>query len=250
MKHFSPLWGSWACQTWTITLRSQRRGKMVASYWPVVGHVGSRKFPGQPAATVRPRSPQFMIILQPQLQPSLYPLPRKSNRSFGQPRRGTLTDTHWWVKVYMPKGQRRTRIWTSSFGQPGCRACLSSYKQCLKDMSLVVRAWQNMVHWRREWQTTSVFLTQEPHEHKEKSKRYDTGRWTSYVSSCQNVTKEGPKNSSDDDDDHFYGEEKEVGRIIVKSPWHFIFWIFARKEEESFCYCLRIWELPFLVSQF
>ena len=113
MKHFSPPWGSWACQTWTITLRSQRRGKMVASYWPVVGHVGSRKFSGQPAATVRPRSPQFMIILQPQLQPSLYPLPRKSNRSFGQPRRGTLTDTHWWVKVYMPKGQRRTRIWTT-----------------------------------------------------------------------------------------------------------------------------------------
>ena len=24
--------------------------------------------------------------------------------------------------------------------------------------------WQNMVHWRREWQTTSVFLPWEPHE--------------------------------------------------------------------------------------
>ena len=30
--------------------------------------------------------------------------------------------------------------------------------------------WQNMVHWRREWQTTSVFLPWEPHEHYEKQK--------------------------------------------------------------------------------
>ena len=28
--------------------------------------------------------------------------------------------------------------------------------------------WQNMVHWRREWQTTSVFLPWEPHEQYEK----------------------------------------------------------------------------------
>ena len=30
--------------------------------------------------------------------------------------------------------------------------------------------WQNMVHWRREWQTTSVFLPWEPHEQYEKAK--------------------------------------------------------------------------------
>jgi len=30
--------------------------------------------------------------------------------------------------------------------------------------------WQNMVHWRREWQTTSVFLTWEPHKQYEKAK--------------------------------------------------------------------------------
>jgi len=28
----------------------------------------------------------------------------------------------------------------------------------------------NVVHWRREWQTTSVFLPWEPHEHYEKAK--------------------------------------------------------------------------------
>ena len=31
--------------------------------------------------------------------------------------------------------------------------------------------WQNVVHWRREWQTTSVFLLWEPHEQYEKAKR-------------------------------------------------------------------------------
>ena len=29
---------------------------------------------------------------------------------------------------------------------------------------LIIAYWQNMVHWRREWQTTSVFLPWEPHE--------------------------------------------------------------------------------------
>ena len=33
--------------------------------------------------------------------------------------------------------------------------------------------WPNVVHWRREWQTTSVFLPWEPHEQYEKAKRYD-----------------------------------------------------------------------------
>ena len=31
--------------------------------------------------------------------------------------------------------------------------------------------WENVVHWRREWQTTSVFLPWEPHEQCEKAKR-------------------------------------------------------------------------------
>ena len=31
--------------------------------------------------------------------------------------------------------------------------------------------WQNVVHWRREWQSTSVFLPWEPHEQYEKAKR-------------------------------------------------------------------------------
>ena len=35
---------------------------------------------------------------------------------------------------------------------------------------------QNTIHWKREWQTTPVFLLQEPHEQYEKAKRCDTGR--------------------------------------------------------------------------
>ena len=34
--------------------------------------------------------------------------------------------------------------------------------------------WQNVVHWRRDWQTTPVFQPREPHEEYEKAKRYDT----------------------------------------------------------------------------
>ena len=33
---------------------------------------------------------------------------------------------------------------------------------------------QNVVHWRRKWQTTPVFQPLESHEHYEKAKRCDT----------------------------------------------------------------------------
>ena len=36
--------------------------------------------------------------------------------------------------------------------------------------------WQNVIHWRREWQTTPVFLLWEPHEQYKKVKIYDTRR--------------------------------------------------------------------------
>ena len=38
--------------------------------------------------------------------------------------------------------------------------------------------WQDVVHWRREWQTTSVFLPWELREQYEKAKWQDTDRWT------------------------------------------------------------------------
>ena len=48
--------------------------------------------------------------------------------------------------------------------------------------------WQNVVHWRREWQTISVFLPWEPHEQHGKAKRQDTERWTSQVGTSSLVS--------------------------------------------------------------
>ena len=44
--------------------------------------------------------------------------------------------------------------------------------------------WQNRIHWRREWQTTSISLLQEPRKQYENAKRYDTERWTPQVRRC------------------------------------------------------------------
>ena len=50
--------------------------------------------------------------------------------------------------------------------------------------------WQNMVHWRRKWQTTPVFLLQEPHEQSEKAKRYEVEDETSKSEGIQYATGE------------------------------------------------------------
>ena len=50
--------------------------------------------------------------------------------------------------------------------------------------------WQNVVHWRRECQSTPVFLSWEPHEQYEKVKRYDTVRWAPRLKCVQYATRE------------------------------------------------------------
>ena len=55
----------------------------------------------------------------------------------------------------------------------------------LRQMCHSEEFWQNVVHWRREWQTTPIFLLWEPHEQYEKTRRYDTGRWVSQVKGVQ-----------------------------------------------------------------
>ena len=52
---------------------------------------------------------------------------------------------------------------------------LPTYAEWLKDMFLLIRAWKYVVHWRRQWQTTSIFLPCEPHEEYEKAQRYWEG---------------------------------------------------------------------------
>ena len=56
--------------------------------------------------------------------------------------------------------------------------------------------WQNMVHWRRKWQTTSIFLPWKPNEQYEKAKRYDTERWNPRSVGVQYATGEEWRNNS------------------------------------------------------
>ena len=56
--------------------------------------------------------------------------------------------------------------------------------------------WQNVVHWRREWQTTSVFLPWDPHEQYEKAKRYNLKEEPPRLVDVQYATGEEQKNSS------------------------------------------------------
>ena len=49
---------------------------------------------------------------------------------------------------------------------------------------------KNMVHWRREWQTTLVFLQWESHEQYKKAKGYDTKRWAPRLEGVQYTTGE------------------------------------------------------------
>ena len=48
--------------------------------------------------------------------------------------------------------------------------------------------WQTVVHWRRQWQPTPVFLSREPHEQYEKARRYDTRRWGLRSEGVQHAT--------------------------------------------------------------
>ena len=151
-----PPQGGRACWAWTIMPRSQRRGK--------VGHGGGRSAPVWPATAVRPGSPPLCGVLQPWLQSSPDPLPEDSSRAFAQGLGGTLT------------GEGLQAQWGPAVGQPAHLGMSSIYVEQLKGMSLLVRAWQNVVHWIRKWQTISEFLPWEPHEQNEKAKRCDTGR--------------------------------------------------------------------------
>ena len=52
-------------------------------------------------------------------------------------------------------------------------------------MGLGGEFWQNVVHRKKEWQTTSVLLPWEPHEQYEKTKIRDTEIWTPQVVGAQ-----------------------------------------------------------------
>ena len=80
-----------------------------------------------------------------------------------------------------------------SFPCHGKRACITLWShepRCagpLRWAGHSAESWQNMVHWRTEWQTTPGFLTWEPQEQYEKAKRYDIGRWAPQAGRCPDL---------------------------------------------------------------
>ena len=86
-----------------------------------------------------------------------------------------------WVAIFFSKGSSWPRDWTQVFHIPGRGFNLWSYEPCCVEPPKTGHGgevWKKCGHWRRNWQTTSVFLPWEPHEEYEKAKRYDTERWT------------------------------------------------------------------------
>ena len=61
--------------------------------------------------------------------------------------------------------------------------------------------WENVVHQRREWQTTSVFLPWQSHEQYEKAKSWDTERWTPQVAGAHYATGDQWRNNSRNNDE-------------------------------------------------
>ena len=83
-----------------------------------------------------------------------------------------------WAACWLTAGGRWRFVCSrrTNGGRSGVPGMLPGHVEQLKGVSLLLRAWQNMLHWSREWQTTSVFLPREPHEHNEKAKWYDPWR--------------------------------------------------------------------------
>ena len=132
--------------------------------------------PGWPVAVVTAGSLPLLVIVQHQLDFPGTPSPWLQQGLCLSPWAAWWsTSNSWW---------RFTHSTRTSSGTIRVPDISSSYVEQLKGMSLLVRAWQNVVHWRMESQTTSRFLLWEPHEHYEKAKRYDTERWAPQVSRC------------------------------------------------------------------
>ena len=55
---------------------------------------------------------------------------------------------------------------------------------CPRWMSHRVEFWQDVIHMRKKWQPTPVFVPQEIHDQYKKAKRYYTGRRVAHVRRC------------------------------------------------------------------
>ena len=80
--------------------------------------------------------------------------------------------------------------------QPWCTFPIWNQSVVPRQMGHGGEVWQNVVHWRREWQTTSLFLPWEPHEQYEKAKRSDTDNELPGLVGAQYATGDQWRNNS------------------------------------------------------
>ena len=139
--------------------------------------LGSISAPGWPVAAVMAGTIHSWASSNTSSRLPWTPFPVTPAGPLPQPLGSTVINIQQLVKVYtLNKDQQ----WDNQNARHVIQLCGAAEK----DMSLLVRAWQNVVHWRREWQTTSIFLFWEPHEQYEKAKRYNTERWAPQVRRC------------------------------------------------------------------
>ena len=95
-----------------------------------------------------------------------------------------------------------------------------------------------MVHWRREWQTTPVFLLQEPHEQYEKAKRYDTGSWAPRL--------EGVPYATGEEQRAVTNSSRKNDVVGPKQKWHSFVGLSGGESKVWHCkklYCIGTWNV-------
>ena len=187
--------------------------------------LGSGSAPGRPMAAIRLGCSPFLGVISFSLPQT--PFPATPAGSLPWP-----LATHWLT----PDGQWRFKHSTrTSNGIARAPGMSSTYAEWLKSMSLLVRAWQNMVHWRREWQKASVVLPWESHEQYEKAKRYDT--------EDEPLRSVGAQYSTGVEQRNNYRKNEEAES---KQKWSPVVVVFGSESKFRWCkeqYCIGTWNI-------
>ena len=97
--------------------------------------------------------------------------------------------------------------------------------------------WQNVIHWRREWQTTPVYLLWEPHKLFKRTKRYDTKDETLRSEGVQYATGEEQRTTN---------RPKKNEAAVPKQKWHSIVDGSGDEAKIQCCkeqYCIGTWNV-------
>ena len=146
--HWQTVEGSRSSLQWTVTPSLRKDPRDASHSWAVDG---SRVANGSSEARVPCTSRRHPMSAPALPRPPSQPL--QQGLCFKLWLHVERLHSQWMFKCSMGTSIGTARV-------PGMS---SSYTEQLKGMSLLVRAWQN-IHWRKEWQTTSVFLPWELYE--------------------------------------------------------------------------------------